>query len=284
MRRDDEHPGVRSINVKTQALRIYAFALGLAFRMLASGRVLEGLKMLISPVGYWRFIPNALTYREFRRLTNPRVLDVSSPKLVSLFLATRTSADVEATDLDDEKIVTRWKTAADVLGLANYRVAYQDARRLLYPDESFDLVYSISVIEHIPDDGDALSLREFRRVLKPGGSLVVQVPYRRQRNDISISIDSKGTPLPGPRFYERHYDMARLKERLEIEGLQLTDKIIMGEWLNLDPLLSATSGLHRLLRIAIRPFEPLLALVNYWTRPDDASGYPLGALLVYKKP
>jgi hypothetical protein len=78
--------------------------------------------------------------------------------------------------------------------------------------------------------------------------------------------------------------MARLKERLEPEGLKLNRTIIMGEWLNIDPLMSATSRLPRFLRIAIRPLEPLLALANYWARADDLSGYPLGALLVYHKP
>jgi len=269
--------------MRMRALRLYAFALGLGLRLLIRGMITEGFRMLISPVGYWRFLPNAFTYQEFLRFDNPRILDVSSPKLSSVFFATLTSQDVCATDLDDATLFTRWNAVANVLGLANYRAAYQDARRLTYPDEAFDLVYSISVIEHIPDDGDAVSLKEFRRVLRPGGTLIVQIPYRRKRNDVWLSIDSKGAPLPQPRFYERHYDMARLKERLEIEGLILTKRIIMGEWIHLDPLISATSRLPRVLRIAIRPLEPLLALVNYWARTDDDSGYPLGAFLVYHK-
>ncbi|HYS04829.1 MAG TPA: class I SAM-dependent methyltransferase [Candidatus Dormibacteraeota bacterium] len=269
--------------MRRSALRLYVFALGLGVRMILRGMFVEGIRLLISPVGYWRFLPNAFTYQEFLRFDNPRTLDVSSPKLPSVFFATLTSREVRATDLDDDKIFSRWKPAADALGLSNYFVEYQDARHLTYPDETFDFIYSISVIEHIPDDGDAVSLREFRRVLKPGGTLVVQIPYRRKRDDIWLSVDSKGMPLPAPRFYERHYDMERLNERLATEGLRLTQRVIMGEWLNLDPMLSATSRLPRYLRIAIRPLEPLLALVNFWARTDDASGYPLGALLVYRR-
>jgi SAM-dependent methyltransferase len=154
---------------------------------------------------------------------------------------------------------------------------------LTYANDSFDLVYSISVIEHIPGDGDTASLKEFRRVLKPGGTLVVQVPYRRQREDILLACDSKGKPLPEPRFYERYYDEARLRERLEVDGLKVEGRFIMGEWLNLDPWMNAANRLPRLLRIALMPFEPLLAFVNYWARSDDTPGHPLGALLVYKK-
>lgn len=269
--------------MRRSALRLYVFALGLGFRLILRGMFVEGLRILVSPVGYWRFLPNAFTYQEFLRFDNPKILDVSSPKLLSVFFATLTSQEVCATDLDDERIFSRWQAAAQAIGLANYRAAFQDARRLTYPDETFDLVYSISVIEHIPDDGDAVSLREFRRVLKPGGTLVVQIPYRRKRQDIWLPFDSKGAPLSQPRFYERQYDMARLKERLEVEGLVLTRKVIMGEWVTLDPLISATSRLPRLLRIAIRPLEPLLALVNFWARADDARGHPLGAFLVYQK-
>src|SRR2546425_503886 len=160
----------RNKGLKRSALRLYVFALALGIRIIMRGMIVEGIKLLISPVGYWRLIPNAFTYQEFLRLRNPRILDVSSPKLPSVFFATKTDQEVHATDLDDAKIFSRWKAAANALGLANYFVEYQDARRLTYPDESFDFVYSISVIEHIPDDGDTASLREFRRVLKPGRS------------------------------------------------------------------------------------------------------------------
>jgi SAM-dependent methyltransferase len=43
-----------------------------------------------------------------------------------------------------------------------------------YPDESFDLVTCLDVLEHTPDD--LVSLRELRRITKPGGWLVVTVP------------------------------------------------------------------------------------------------------------
>ncbi len=41
-------------------------------------------------------------------------------------------------------------------------------------DDSVDFVFSISVLEHIDDD--AAVLREFRRVLKPGGRVFIYVP------------------------------------------------------------------------------------------------------------
>jgi SAM-dependent methyltransferase len=45
---------------------------------------------------------------------------------------------------------------------------------LPFADETFDLVTCLDVIEHTPDDRDALA--ELRRVTRPGGLLVVTVP------------------------------------------------------------------------------------------------------------
>jgi SAM-dependent methyltransferase len=43
-----------------------------------------------------------------------------------------------------------------------------------FPDDSFDLAVSLDVIEHLQDDLTAL--RELRRVVAPGGALLVTVP------------------------------------------------------------------------------------------------------------
>jgi SAM-dependent methyltransferase len=49
-----------------------------------------------------------------------------------------------------------------------------DAERLPFRDEAFDLVVSLDVLEHLKDD--RLGARELRRVVRPGGVVVVFVP------------------------------------------------------------------------------------------------------------
>jgi ubiquinone/menaquinone biosynthesis C-methylase UbiE len=49
-----------------------------------------------------------------------------------------------------------------------------DAQKLSFPDASFDLITASDVLEHLSDENAALA--EWKRVLKPGGLLMVFVP------------------------------------------------------------------------------------------------------------
>jgi len=48
----------------------------------------------------------------------------------------------------------------------------------LFGDAQFDLVYSSIVLQHVPPPLARVYLAEFARVLRPGGSLIVQLPTR----------------------------------------------------------------------------------------------------------
>jgi SAM-dependent methyltransferase len=49
-----------------------------------------------------------------------------------------------------------------------------DATELPFPDRSFDIITALDVIEHVDSDHDALM--ELRRVMRPGGLLIISVP------------------------------------------------------------------------------------------------------------
>ena len=53
-------------------------------------------------------------------------------------------------------------------------LAKADAAELPFPDNHFDIITALDVIEHLDDDLAALT--ELKRVLRPGGLLVVSVP------------------------------------------------------------------------------------------------------------
>ncbi len=244
------------------------------------GDVKNGLKLLVASVGYWRFYPNALVLHLARQYRPARILDLSSPKLASLILGEE--FEILAVDLDDPQLETRWAKAARILGLRKYRHGFEDARRLTLESGSFDFVYSLSVVEHIPGDGDREAMEEIARVLKPGGKALVEVPLRHQYAEIYQRYDSKGFALAEPRFYERHYAPESM-ERLRVPGLRVLNEWSMGEYLAVDPWI-ATPRLPRLLRLAILPLEPFLAALNIWMAGKPGQDRPLSMILLLEKP
>lgn len=54
-----------------------------------------------------------------------------------------------------------------------------DIMHIEYPEATFDVVYCSHVLEHVPDDRRAM--REFHRVLTPGGSAIILVPVTVDR-------------------------------------------------------------------------------------------------------
>jgi ubiquinone/menaquinone biosynthesis C-methylase UbiE len=60
--------------------------------------------------------------------------------------------------------------------LPNHRVVEGDIEALPFADASFGTVLCTEVLEHVPDP--VAALREFRRVVRPGGVLIGSVPAR----------------------------------------------------------------------------------------------------------
>lgn len=58
-------------------------------------------------------------------------------------------------------------------GLNNYSLSLGDAYDLQYPDQQFDLLVNNYMFDLLPEEDFMTVLKEFNRVLKPGGRLVV---------------------------------------------------------------------------------------------------------------
>ncbi len=220
----------------------------------------HGLKRLILPLDYVRYAEDGYVLEHLEVGSQHLVLDVGSPKLLSLFLAARVGARVHATDLLDYFFVAYGAYADRVLGAGRdrYVMRAEDARTLGYPDRTFDRVFSISAIEHIPGDGDRLAMREIARVLKPGGVVCLTVPWSdagyveefKRRGDADAYWVASGEERV---FYQRVYDRRTLEGRLLTpSALEVVDVSFWGErrvpverlFLSRQPLRYAMLPLH----------------------------------------
>lgn len=99
------------------------------------------------------------------------------------------------------------------IALARYRgvpnVSVMDGARLDFPDASFDLLLASDVLEHIEDEVQAV--REWTRVLRPGGQMIVFVP----------AFQMLWTRHDEVNHHYRRYTAAHLRRVLQEAGLQL---------------------------------------------------------------
>lgn len=98
----------------------------------------------------------------------------------------------------------------------NFRFVKGDATALPFPKESFELVVSFDVIEHIENDRKMVS--EAYRVLKKGGQLLIGTPNRDRL--IHVLLKLIGRPVQYP-LYIGHYD--DLGDMIHVREYTMTD-------------------------------------------------------------
>jgi SAM-dependent methyltransferase len=97
-----------------------------------------------------------------------------------------------------------------------------DIHNMPFPDDHFDMVLCNHVLEHVTDDIKAM--KEIRRVLKPGGWSIMQVPFfspvsESTREDFTITDAKEREKLFGQSDHVRKYGRDYAK-RIEQAGLK----------------------------------------------------------------
>jgi ubiquinone/menaquinone biosynthesis C-methylase UbiE len=97
-----------------------------------------------------------------------------------------------------------------------------DITAINLPDNSFDLIICYHILEHIPDDRK--SMTELFRVLKPGGNIFIQTPFKEGEiyEDTSISTEAERKKHFGQADHVRIYSAEGLQERLKQAGFSVS--------------------------------------------------------------
>jgi SAM-dependent methyltransferase len=234
--------------------QLYRTSVELGARYLArNGYLREAVIRIVVPLDPSRYLELPETMRELAVRPGERVLDLASPKLLAVALA-RAGAEVVSVDQLEAEIEAWRKLTA---GEPRLTLQVGDGRRLPFEDASFDHAYSVSVLEHIPEPGDEEALRELARVVRPGGRVVITLPfsdtYREDWRAAPVYADQGET---GNRhFFQRWYDAPRL-ERLAAAapGLELVSSSLGRLEPNLNALYTETFPL-------LVPLGPLFGLL-----------------------
>ncbi len=139
-------------------------------------------------------------------LTKPtRLLHLAPEHVLAERLRSRPNVDYLSADLDQTAMENR------------------DLTDVPHPDDSFDAIVCSHVLEHISDDRAAM--RELRRILRPDGWAIVQVPIDYERAE-TLEDPAIRTPEERERAYWQA-DHMRLyandfPDRLRAEGLEVT--------------------------------------------------------------
>lgn len=236
---------------------------------LLSGKVKIAFKRLILPVNYWRVTIFWLVVNNIMKFIDPedpsvRILDIGSPKLISLMLGRYISGTIHATDLCDKAIFEEWQQYwKSTSSKGNVVFEYADARNLQYPNKLFDAVISLSVIHMISpaDSGDITAIKEIQSKIRPGGYFIMEVPHREQYKVNYVQRNNFEEQYTGESlFSERQYDDKEIDSRIvyNIQG-KLLDKIYLYERFPFDAI---WSKLPSVLTTLLAFIEPWIDVIN----------------------
>jgi SAM-dependent methyltransferase len=178
----------------------------------------SGVEWLLQPIESVRY-PEFGFARDCLPKHFVEALDVSSPRLFSLHLAKRRSGHItmlnpDRTDIEETKRLIKIAR----LGQISLREAGVELLREAQMQAKFDVIWSISVVEHIAGDySDSDAMRFMYDALKPGGRLIITVPVDREFRSESIAEKLYGTqPMQsdGTFFFQHYYDAEAIKTRL----------------------------------------------------------------------
>lgn len=199
---------------------------GLAFRVKCIGLSLSmllkkhDLKMvynvLVMPMDSVRYFEFDFMWKAISNIHLTRYLDVSSPRLLPIFALLR-HPDLKADLINpDKKDLPITQALAQTLALTN-RCQFHSTliSDVPFTPASFDVVSCVSVLEHIPNDSEAVA--KMWSLVKPGGKLLISVPCASEASEEFINVNEYElieSDHDGFVFWQRYYDEALINQHI----------------------------------------------------------------------
>lgn len=191
------------------------FGRSLGWRLLRSGAP-WGLNWVANPVSVVRYFEFDFVRRHLGDARG-ELLDIASPRLFSLWMASRGAGRIAMMNPDAADL-RRSEEAARRLRLSNIEFEAAEVDALTGREGRYDAIWSISVLEHIEgryDERHALALAW--SALRPGGRLAITLPVGPAFTIETRAQDPYGTQQPradGMYFFQRIYDKKALDSRI----------------------------------------------------------------------
>ena len=172
--------------------------------------------LIFFPMDSTRYFEFDVAWERMRRLPFTRYLDVSSPRLLPLMLMRfnrQAIAELINPDANDMRDAEKFFRAFGVA--ERCRFSARTVEEASFEPSSFDLITCISVLEHIPADGEAVE--RMWSLLRTGGRLALTLPCMSQPLEQYISHNQYGVLKPGGdgyTFWQRYYDEERLRKKI----------------------------------------------------------------------
>lgn len=213
---------------KTPGIKFHLFGQCISIKYLLQRNFSLFIKYWLNPISLFRFaefqfIHSASVWK------GKEILDISSPIMFSAYLCKKNKvsrATIFNPDIEDLK--NSKKFFLDIEVNANQ---YNFLDSLDEVKKPFDIVYSISVIEHVVADEEKQFIENIWSFLRPGGLFVLTFPVAAKSRIEYRRENAYGLNVPrnkkGAYFYQRIYDDETINSRLIGHWKSLGGKDVM---------------------------------------------------------
>lgn len=178
-------------------------------------------RLLFNPVSIVRYFEYDFINKNIGDLNGKNIIDVSSPFLFGFFVATQNEVNYNYINADKKDLARVKQLSKNLDFKGHFNASLGNALSLPAGENSIDRIVSISVIEHISENGDSEFIKEALRVLKPGGFLILTFPVSKEFEIQYRDKDIYGLnheKINNKYFFQRVYDQANMDKRILSPG------------------------------------------------------------------